>query len=129
MNIFLITSKFDIIVIFTVNFIGQSCIYSLLMHAKWSFPLRISSVNATKTAVSCFQIWSHLLKKFLMENFIFWVVLLNIFTDRMSLLTLINPLIADVPILYPLKTPHKFWLSGVNRRCKTGTLIMNGLNN
>ena len=35
------------------------------LHKKWSFPLRISSVNVTK---------SHLLKKSLMENFIFCVV-------------------------------------------------------
>ena len=35
------------------------------LHKKWSFPLRISSVNVTK---------SHLLKKSLMQNFIFCVV-------------------------------------------------------
>ena len=34
------------------------------LHKKWSFPLRISSVNVTK----------HLLKKSLMENFIFYAV-------------------------------------------------------
>ena len=41
------------------------------LHKKWSFPLRISLVNVTKSAVS----WSHSLKKSLMENFIFWEVL------------------------------------------------------
>ena len=35
---------------------------------KCIFPLRISSVNVTESAV---WIWSHLLKKCLMENFIF----------------------------------------------------------
>ena len=64
-----------------------------------------------------------------MENFIFWAVLVNTLTDRMSLLTLIYPLLADVPTLYPLKTPYKFWFSGVIRGCKTETLASNGLNN
>ena len=42
---------------------------------KISFPLRISSVNATKSAVSRkLQIWSHLLKKSLMESFTFCAV-------------------------------------------------------
>ena len=37
------------------------------LHKKPSFPLRISSVNVSKSG----QIWSHLLKKSLMVNFIF----------------------------------------------------------
>ena len=37
------------------------------VNKKWSFPLRISSVNF----FSFLRIWSHLLKKPLMENFIF----------------------------------------------------------
>ena len=37
----------------------------LSLHNRWSFSLRISSVN---------EIWSHLLKKSLMENFIFCAV-------------------------------------------------------
>ena len=42
------------------------------LHKKWSFPLRISSVNVTKSAVSEEIYWkSHLLKKSWMENFIF----------------------------------------------------------
>ena len=45
-----------------------------LLQKKWSFPIRISSVNVTKSAV---RIWSHLLKKSLMKNFIFCAV--NIF--------------------------------------------------
>ena len=40
----------------------------MLLHKKWCFPLRIFSVNVTKSA-------SHLLKKSLMENFIFCTVL------------------------------------------------------
>ena len=43
------------------------------LHKKKFFPLRISSVNVTKSAVSCG--WSHLLKKFLIENYIFCVVI------------------------------------------------------
>ena len=39
-----------------------------------SFPLEIYLVNVTKSAV---QIWSHLLKKPLMENFIFCAVYLT----------------------------------------------------
>ena len=39
-------------------------------YKKWSFPLRISSLNVTKSAVS----FSHLLKKSLMENFMFCTV-------------------------------------------------------
>ena len=37
---------------------------------KWSFPLKISSANVTKSAVSCgLRIWSHLLKKSWMASF------------------------------------------------------------
>ena len=41
------------------------------MHKKWSFPLRISSVHLTKSAVS----WKTYGKLHLMENFIFCAVL------------------------------------------------------
>ena len=40
------------------------------LHKKWSFPLRISSVNVTKSQ-------SHLLKKSVMENLIFCAVIVN----------------------------------------------------
>ena len=43
-----------------------------LLHKKWSFLLSISSVNVTKSAV--LRIWSHLLKKSLVEIFIFCAV-------------------------------------------------------
>ena len=53
----------------------------LVLHKKWSFPLRISSVNVTKSAV--LWIWSHSLEKFLMENFIFCAVWVRIFCENM----------------------------------------------
>ena len=40
------------------------------LYKKWSFRLRISSVNVAKSAKKL-RIWSHLLKKSLMQNFIF----------------------------------------------------------
>ena len=43
------------------------------LHKKWSFALRISSVNVTKSAGNC----SHLLKKSLVESFIFCAVMLK----------------------------------------------------
>ena len=63
----------------------------MTLHKKWSFLLRISSENVTKSAKMNFsikdffskwdqirrklRIWSHLLQKSIMENFIFCVVL------------------------------------------------------
>ena len=44
----------------------------ITLHEKWSFQLRISSVNMTKSAK--LRIWSHLLKKSLIEKFIFCAV-------------------------------------------------------
>ena len=38
-----------------------------------------------------------------------------------------NPFLANVPILYPLKTPENFWFSGIFRGYKIGTLARNGL--
>ena len=52
--------------ILTSSFSEQKSVVSL--HKKWSFPLRISSVNVTK------RIWSHLLNKYLMKNVIFCAV-------------------------------------------------------
>ena len=49
---------------------GDSSYMSL--YKKWSFPLRISSVNVTKSAGNCG--WPHLLKKTLIVNFIFCAV-------------------------------------------------------
>ena len=50
---------------------------------KWNFPLRISSVNMTKIR-SFLRIWSHLLNKSSMENFIFCAVSLGIFESHHS---------------------------------------------
>ena len=38
-----------------------------------------------------------------------------------------NLSLANVPILYPLKTPENPWFSGVFRRYKMRTLARNGL--
>ena len=46
---------------------SSNCAPSL--HKKWSFLSRISPVNVTKSTI-----WSHLLKKPLIENFIFYAV-------------------------------------------------------
>ena len=54
------------------------------LHKKWSFPLIISPVNVTKSKGhgGFGHIWSHLLKKSLMENFIFCAVRNNLqFSD------------------------------------------------
>ena len=44
------------------------------LHKKWSFPLRISSSKCDQIR-SFLWIWSHLMKKSLMENFIFCSVI------------------------------------------------------
>ena len=41
----------------------------------------------------------------------------------------VNPFLANVPILYPPKTPENQRFSGVFRGYKMGTLARNGLNN
>ena len=48
--------------------------WMLTLYKKWSFPVRFSLVNVT----SFLRIWLHLLKKSLMENFIFYAVRPNI---------------------------------------------------
>ena len=45
----------------------HDCNVIYTLHKKWSFSLRISSLNV--------RIWSHLLKKSLMENFIYCAVI------------------------------------------------------
>ena len=56
------------------------------LHKKRSFPIRISSLNVTKSTGNCgfgyiwlqihrkLRIWLHLVKKYLIENFIFYAV-------------------------------------------------------
>ena len=54
------------------HFMNENQKYSL--HKKWSFPLRISSVNFE--ICRKLWIWSHLLRKSLMEDFIFWAMII-----------------------------------------------------
>ena len=91
--------------------------YSIL-HKKWCFPLRISSVNCSRKL----RIWSHLLKKSLIENFILsatactsvlqlkaWsAVLKNKRSKIKSFDDFINSFMAEVPITY--KSVHWFAL-------------------
>ena len=65
------------------KFLRNSALFAL--YKKSSFSLRISSVDVTKSAETGnpeIRIWSHLLKKFVMENFIFCAVLPSIFNLR-----------------------------------------------
>ena len=39
----------------------------------------------------------------------------------------LNPFLANVPVLYPLKTLENLWFFGVFRGYKMGTLARNGL--
>ena len=50
---------------------------AIILAQKMKFPLRISSVNVIKSAKKL-RIWSHLLKKFLTENFIFCLSLVSL---------------------------------------------------
>ena len=49
-------------------------LYCFALYKNWSFPLRISLVNVARSALF-FQIWSYLIKKSLMESFIFCTLL------------------------------------------------------
>ena len=46
----------------------------------------------------------------------------------MGKIVLVNPFLANVPILYPLKTPENQRFSVVFKGYKMGTLAGNGLN-
>ena len=61
--LFLCAVSYKMWLFWNVNFWARDF---FTMHKKWSFPLWISTVNL--------RIWSYLLKKSLMENFIFCVV-------------------------------------------------------
>ena len=63
------------------------------------------------------RIWSHLLKKFLMENFIFYAVSWTFF----------NPFYANFPFLYPLKVLENQRFSDSFRGCRNKTLMWNEL--
>ena len=93
------------------------------------------------------RIWSHLLKKSLMENFVSCAVIaqglirallnnnrgsscknndfysLTIFAERFN----INPFSTNVPLLNSLKTSENLRFSHVFRGFKSGTLVGNGL--
>ena len=56
-------NKLDVLCILVTSVLK----FTILSHYRRSFPLRISLVNVSKTAAVC----SHLLKRFLAENFIF----------------------------------------------------------
>ena len=47
-------------------------------------------------------------------------------TDKF-LYQVINPFLANVPVLYPQKTLENFWVSGVFKGYKMGTLVRNRL--
>ena len=51
----------------------------------------------------------------------FWIVL------RCNAMCFFNPLMANVSVLYPLKTPENLWFSGVFRGYKMVTSARNGL--
>ena len=92
------------------HFMIENQKYSL--HKKWSFPLRISSVNFE--ICRKLWIWSHLLRKSLMEDFIFRAMIIFHIAVLWMLpsKTFVNPVLTNVPILYPLKTLENVWFSG-----------------
>ena len=60
--------------LYVKNFVLKICLMSCsgqALHKKWSFPLRKSSVNVVRGKL---RVWSYLLKKSLLENFIFCAV-------------------------------------------------------
>ena len=48
------------------------------------------------------------------------------YADNLKFICKDNPFLANVPILYPLKTPENLWFSSVFRGYKMGTLARNG---
>ena len=51
----------------------------------------------------------------------------NILKVRILIIFFLNPYLAKVPNLYPLKTTENLWFSGVFRGYKMGTSARNGL--
>ena len=86
------------------------------------FGFRISPADVTKSAASCEEIWRNLLipKKSVMKNLIFC-------RGAKKRILILNPLLVNVLILYPLKIPENLVFCSVFRRYKTGTLARNGL--
>ena len=50
-----------------------------------------------------------------------------LYSSKLNVSYFLNPFLANVSILYPLKTPENLWFSGVFRGYKMGTLARNGL--
>ena len=76
------------------------------LHKKWSFPLRISSVSKCHQICSLLRIWSHLLKKTLMENFVFYAVLFgNAYSGVLHTIFNLKNLIAKLSYFKNLEGP------------------------
>ena len=82
----------------------------------WATLFDITCAAAYWVSHSLLRIWSHLLRKPFMENFIFvhWYLRFN-------------PILANSPILYPMKKPKTTGFSGVYRGYIMETLAINGL--
>ena len=46
---------------------------------------------------------------------------------ELVLVSMVNQFVANIPILYPLKTPESLWFCGFFKGYKMGTLARNGL--
>ena len=46
---------------------------------------------------------------------------------ELVLVSMVNPFLANIPILYPLKTSESLWFCGFFKGYKMGTLARNGL--
>ena len=71
---------------------------------------------------------SHLSPLLFLKNYLNSVQ--NLHTEKINLVInfQLKPFLANVLILYPLKTPENRWFFGVFRGYKMGTLARNGLN-
>ena len=107
---------------------------------KWSFPLRIYSVNVAKSAGSCWFGHIYWINLYWKPSFLCsersCKVLQNIKGNQTKIKSAkskwsndgyLNPFLANVPVLYPLKTTANLLFSGVFRRYKIRPLARNGL--
>ena len=88
----------------------------MALHKKWIFPLRISSVNMTRSAVLQ-RIWSHLLKKSLMKNFIFCAVWCVCVGDVLAWITCYYIVIVLIEIMSLRKRCRIFTFKRKVKRC------------
>ena len=87
--------------------VNTDCFTKFSLHKKWSFPLRISSGKYDQIR-SFLQIWSHLLKKSLMENLFFCAM----FVNRWNILSAKSfPEMFPFNLLAPSPIATKKWLS------------------